>query len=469
MFRPLAIVVLAALAAACSSHHTSSCAPGSQSSCGSGQVCEGVQGGAPACFDPVVIEGVVFDLAYDTTTGGLADARVVALDVNGAPMGAAATSSTSGVYSLSVPATRSTSGAPSSSAAVTLRADRAGYFTFPSGIRVAVPLDLSLAVHEGSTWKLSSSLTDIGLIAAPGAGTARIHGNVAGARGVLVVAEPAGGGAGHTAVADSTGSYVIFNLAAGDWTVKAYGRGANFTTGAATGLAAGEDRAVDLSIASTATATVTGSLQPTGQNQPQSLDTSVILVVRSTYQPAIDRGEAPPGLIAPHLTTSNFSISGVPDGEYTVLAAFGNDGYVRDISGIGGTAPVDVVVAGGTMTSAPGSFKITGAVSFDPTNAITASSGTEGAVTIVTSATPTFNWVAYPSLGQGNYQVDVFNALGEDVWAPAAFDHATTSASYGGPSLTAGMTYQVRVTAFDTNANQISRTEDLLGIFTYRP
>ena len=31
------------------------------------------------------------------------------------------------------------------------------------------------------------------------------------------------------------------------------------------------------------------------------------------------------------------------------------------------------------------------------------------------------------------------------------------------------MTYQVRITAFDTGANQISRTEDLLGVFTYRP
>ncbi len=208
-------------------------------------------------------------------------------------------------------------------------------------------------------------------------------------------------------------------------------------------------------------------MQPVGSNQPSSLDTSVILVVRSTYNPTIDRGEAPPGLIVSNLTAPGWSLTGVPDGDYTVLAAFGNDGYVRDISGIGGTAPVDVTVSGGVMTSAPGTFKITGAVSFAATNPITPTSGMEGAVTIVTSATPTFAWQAYPS--DNKYQIDVFDAFGTSIWQ-TSFPFSTTSAVYaGGTALTAGMTYQVRITAFDTGGAQISRTEDLMGIFTYRP
>jgi len=468
----IAAIGTTALGAACGSS-SNTCNPTAANACSGGQACEAVVGGQPRCFDPVVLTGTVFDLALGKASGGIASARVVALDVNNAPVGSAATSAAGGAYSLQVPTTRDGAGKPVSSQ-VTLRADAAGFATFPSGIRVAVPLDLSGAVHGGGKWTLASSLTDIGLSAAAG-GTGRIHGTAAfnsgGARvvagGVLVVAEPAAGGSGHTAVADASGEYVIFNVPAGDWNVKAYAKGANYAPASAAALASGEDRLVDLSIANTATATVTGTLQPVGSNQPASLDTSVILVVRSTYDPAIDRGEAPPGLIVSNLTTPGWSLAGVPDGEYTVLAAFGNDGYVRDLSLIGGTAPVDVTVVGGAMTSAPGTFKITGAVSLAATDPITPTSGTEGSVTIVTGATPTFTWQAYPATH--SYQIDVFDAFGNSIWQ-TSFPFSTTQVAYGGgTALASGMTYQVRITAFDTGGAQISRTEDLMGIFTYRP
>ncbi len=466
MKRSLLLVTLVA-AAGCgggSSKHDTSCDPAKVDACGSGQVCEAVQGGTTACVAPVQVQGVVFDLAKDRTTGPIQDARVVPLDVNGAPLGSAATTAANGSYTVRLPAVRDASGKPIS-AGVTLRADAAGYATFPSGIRSAVPLDLVNATLANGIYTLSTSLSDVGLVKDPSAGTGRVHGKAAGVTtaGALVVAEQSG--IGHTGVADASGDYVIFNLPVGDWSVQAYAKGMNHTAVTVAGLAANEDRLADVPLGAAATATVTGSIQPTGQNQPATLDTSVILVVQSTYDVAIDRGESPPGLVVPNLTQATFSLPGVPDGKYTVLAAFGTDGYVRDVSGIGGTAPVDVEVLNGVMTSAPGSFKITGAVTLA---GITPASGTEGSATLTASATPVFAWTAYPSAA--SYEVTVFDALGTPIWAPTPrFPSATTSVTYVGPALLAGMTYQVRVTAFDTGGNQVSRTEDLLGVFTYRP
>lgn len=470
MKRSLLLVTLVA-AAGCgggSSKHDTSCDPTKVDACSSGQVCEQVQGGTTACVAPVQVQGVVFDLAKDRTTGPIQDARVVPLDVNGAPLGSAATTATNGSYTVRVPAVRDTSGKPIS-AGVTLRADAMGYATFPSGIRSAVPLDLGGATLANGVYTLSSSLTDVGLIVDSTAGTGKIHGAVAGVTtaGALVVAEQSG--IGHTGVADSSGHYVIFNLPVGDWSVQAYAKGMNHAPQTVAGLAANDDRLADIPLGAAATATVTGSIQPTGQNQPATLDTSVILVVQSTYDLAIDRGESPPGLVVPNLTQTAFSLAGVPDGKYTILAAFGNDGYVRDVSGIGGTAPVDVEVVNGVMTSTPGSFKITGAVSFAAGGGITPSTGTDAGATLTNSLAPIFTWVAYPSLGTGSYHVTVFDALGTPIWTPAPIPAGTTSVTYSGPPLVANMTYQVRITAFDTGANQISRTEDLLGVFTYRP
>ncbi len=465
---PLLLSVLLAAAGCGSDSKDHSCDPLNVDACGGGQVCERVQGGEPACADPVEVQGVVFRLSDDA---GILGARVVPLDVNGAPVGSAATTGPDGAYKVRVPATRDASGKPVAGA-VTLRADAEGYATFPSGIRSAVPIDLATAASGNGVWTVRSSLTDVGLVRDPDAGTASLHGTVAGVNraGALVVAEPTGvvGGVGRTGVADASGSYAIFNLPAGDWTVKAYAKGVNHEPAAAAGLVASEDRALDVATRAGATATVSGNLQRTGQNQPNpTTATSVILVVQSTFDGVIDRGEAPPGLVAPVAADQGtFSVAGVPDGQYVALAAFENDGYVRDVSGIGGTAPVIVTVQAGAMTSAAGSFKITGAVSF-ATAGITPATGTDGAATVTNFLTPTFDWDAYPSAA--SYEVVVFDALGTKVWTPGRFPSAITTAVYAGDALVPGMTYQVRISAFDTGGAQISRTEDLKGVFTYRP
>lgn len=87
----------------------------------------------------------------------------------------------------------------------------------------------------------------------------------------------------------------------------------------------------------------------------------MILVVEDTFVENVARGEAPPGLRVGDISGS-FSMEGVPDGKYVVLAAFENDGLVRDPDvSIGGTSLARISVAGSDLTVSE-SFKVTGAL-----------------------------------------------------------------------------------------------------------
>src|SRR5574341_649999 len=430
LFPPLLPVLLSALAAGCggSSPKVPACDPNASGSCGSGLVCEQVPGGQPTCFAPLLVSGRVFDLGNaNASTNGVTGARVVALDANRAPASKVAVSGTSGSYQLQVPWPRNPDGSPTAGS-ITLRADASGYLTFPSGLRVALPIDPASAVKGASAWTLQSVQTEVGLIVLQSTSNlASIHGTVAappGRVGVLVVAAPTGStaaGVGFTGVADSTGSYAIFNLPASaapgtSYGVQAYAAGANYSPGSAS-LTPSADVAVDLTLANTTTATVTGSVDITGQNLPPSPVTSVILVVKSTFDPTLGRGQAPPGLRAGGIAGSGsvpYSIPGVPDGTYVVLAAFENDGLVRDVSGIGGTAPVEAVVSGGAVSSCSNTcqFKVTGAVTLDAPFV----APYDVAPWPATSATPTFSWLAYPSAD--TYVVSVIDAYGGQALAP---------------------------------------------------
>src|SRR5687767_11118046 len=151
------------------------CDPIEQSGCDSGQACEQVLGGEPACFAPIEVRGHVLDLASERGLGG---ARVVAVDVNGAAVSSVAVSGSDGTYALPVPAQRSADGAPAAFP-VSLRADRAGYQGFPGTVRQALPLDIATAVRDGESYVLASALTEIGLLSAPGAAPGAIRGKVA--------------------------------------------------------------------------------------------------------------------------------------------------------------------------------------------------------------------------------------------------------------------------------------------------
>jgi len=458
-------VGLAIAAVGCSSNDTPACDPVASTGCKSGQVCELKQGGGSICAEPLVVRGHVFKLADGSAVPG---ARAVALDANVAPVSSVATSGADGSYELAIPSTRSADGKPVSSS-ITLRVDASGFQSFPGGIRQALPISIASPVETSGKLVIASALTEVGLLAQQGGGTGIIAGKAqvpTSRAGVLVVAETGAGTEGISAIADTGGDFKIFNVAAGSFTVKAYAKGVNYNPVSAN-VTAGQTTTVNLTInAAKAASHVSGSVNIV--NPGSGTATSVILVVESTFNDALARGETPPGLrapdpgVAPNVNNA-FSISGVPEGKYVVLAAFENDDLVRDPdTSIGGTQIVHIQVTSGSDTTLPTSFKVTGAL-----DVIGPGKDAPEAVT----AKPLLTWVDDSS--EDGYTVVVYDAFGNVAWAPPnlpKFTGSNPSIQYDGP-LDKGMFYQFKATSFRNSGTAtvpISNTEDLRGVF-YMP
>jgi hypothetical protein len=238
--------------------------------------------------------------------------------------------------------------------------------------------------------------------------------------------------------------------------VHGYKVGLKLTPETASVKAGATTEHVDLESAGTATAVVTGKISLV--NAGGGSVTSVILAVDETFNDAVARGEAPPGLRVEGVT-SDFRIEGVPDGRYVVLAAFENDKLVRDPDqSIGGTQIVRITVAGADVALAD-SFKVTGALDV-------MSPDKEATV----SGTPHFSWA--DDSGEDHYEVRVFDAFGNKVWEnlgiPGVSGNKNVSVDYGGPALTSGLLYQFRATSIKRGGTAISATEDLRGTFVYK-
>jgi hypothetical protein len=271
--------------------------------------------------------------------------------------------------------------------------------------------------------------------------------------GALVVA------GGSTGVVDFKGDFVVFNVAAATGVdVHAYAAGLQVES-AAVDVAAGKETAgVELHIKAAATATVSGSVQIV--NGGGASTTSVVLALKETFVEKAARGEVPKGLRVGNISGA-YQFVGVPDGDYVILAAFENDGLVRDPdTSIGGTALLNVTVAGGASVPIDG-FKITGALS-------TESPGKDAIEEVM--GTPTFVWGDDSS--EDHYEVRLFDAYGTNVWqdlaVPGVNGGKTVSATYAGAALLPGMIYQFRATSIGKSSIPISQTEDLRGVFVYR-
>lgn len=421
------------------------CDPQQQTGCAEGQACEEVEDGTTACFAPVSVAGRVFDFVSDAPIAG---ARVVARDENGASLSTVVETGADGSYSLPVPAKRKSDGTPLARS-FTLRADAATYQSFPLAPRVALPLDLADAT--GDPLLLQQPNSDIGLIPlADTAGLGTISGTVVAALqgGTLVDA------GGRTGIADRDGGFVVFNVPAGTLQVAGYKQGLNFDPASVEVTADVDTTGVTLTANDQPAVDVSGSVQIV--NAMGGSATSVILVLESTFDETLVRGEAPPGLRAGDVT-GTFSISGVPNGSCVVLAGFENDGLVRDPgTSIGGTEIVRIVVDGAAVSISEG-FKVTGALAVE-------SPGADDIEEV--SGAVTFSWEDDSS--EDEYTVQVFDALGTLVWETTGnFDpggSAPASVPYGGPALTSGMLYQFRATSIKDGV-PISSTEDLRGVF----
>jgi hypothetical protein len=184
------------------------------------------------------------------------------------------------------------------------------------------------------------------------------------------------------------------------------------------------------------------------------------LVVESTFNDALKRGESPQGLRA-YPVTGTYSFEDVPAGDYVVLAAFENDDLVRDPDmAIGGTALQHISVAGAAVDVT--GFKITGALSV-------VSPGAESAEPV--SGAVQFEWADDSS--EDGYEVTVVDTFGQQVWqdleVPKVSGASSVTLAYGGDPLSPGY-YQFRAVSFRQQKNSnartyISSTEDLKGVF----
>lgn len=418
--------------------------------CHEAQRCVDVEGGGTRCFPPVELRGVVID-ALDET--GIEGANVIALDAEGAAITPVAESGADGVYAVEVPVLRKADGSPVPFA-VTLRGSARDHLPFPAGIRVALPIDLATAEDKGSALVVESPQTTLALLPLPAAeqGRAAISGRVDAdpKGGVLVVAE--GAGSAQSAVSDLDGSFILFNVPPGAVEVRGYAAGLQLEPVSLT-VADADIEDVVLTVSANPTSTVSGSVQFVNASGGDDA-TSVVLVVESTFNDAVARGEVPRGLRAANVS-NEFSITGVPDGDYVVLAAFENDGLVRDPdTNIAGTDLVRITVDDDVVVQ--DSFKITAAL---PVR----SPGADAPE--VVGPSPVF--VFGDDASEDFYDIVVLDAFGEVVHTQrvdGVSGSADVSVPYDGPALEDGMVYQFRATSVRGTA-PISSTEDLRGVF----
>jgi hypothetical protein len=178
--------------------------------CASPLTCATIRGKAkPICVQPVHIEGRVITLG---TSQPIAAALVTAVDENGAPVASVTTSAADGTFSVRVPHERSDGKGTPIARKILLRGSAKDYVPFPSGVRVSLPIETSVATRDQETkpFVVKTSATDIALaeVAASLKGRPSISGTVVLTKeqsGALVVADT--GVPAQTAISDTTGTF----------------------------------------------------------------------------------------------------------------------------------------------------------------------------------------------------------------------------------------------------------------------
>ena len=445
------------------------CTPGDESPCAAGLVCESAAAGDYICAGPIEIHGMVIDALDETPVEG---ARVLALDDTGSPISDVAISDVDGNYVLPITIARDADGNPATTLTLTMQASAADYQNYPSGLQPAFPVSTAELMDaeddpdiadDDNLQILENASTTIGLLPLDDAakGGFSISGTVAGddGGGTLVVAE---GGVGSYTTADRAGAFTLFNVKDGSYTVRGY-RGGLQLIPADVAVAGADVTGVVLDISSTGTGSVSGSVNIV--NAPGGSATSVVLIPSGLFNETFEFGPVPFGLrapdpgIAPNVTSA-WTIDGVPEGTYKVIASLENDLLVRDPdTSIAGTQILEITVAAGENVDLQDSFKITEAL------AVVSPGRDEPEIV---NGTPTFIFADDSS--EDSYVVVVHDALGTAIWMDDAIPSVNGSQDvevpYGGPALTVGMYYRFQATSMKDGV-PLSRTEDLRGVFVY--
>jgi hypothetical protein len=439
------------------------CTLDGESACEERLVCDPrADGTAYVCGEEAVIRGSVSDALSDSA---LAGGRVVVLAEDGSPASDVVYTDGDGRYSAVVTAPRNADGSVADTAKWTLAVSAQGYVPFPAGPRPALPLSAS-QLEAGVLQAPSSDVTLLPL-SNPESYARQISGTIATTSpgGTLVVAEGGAGVAPH-AIASRSGEFTIFNVPSGMFELAGYKRGQQLGT---TSVDAREGSVSDARLegSDVSLGGVSGNVNIV--NAPGGSLTSVVLVPASVFDTRLERGPIPFGLRAPGLPEAPsingaFEFAQVPLGDYVVLAAFENDGLVRDPDlSIGGTTLQRVTVGGAESVVMDQSFKITEHLAI-------LGPGVETPDAVRGSLS--FTWADDSS--EDRYELELYTALGDLVWEQRAIPGGrgqSVELPYSGPALVPGMVYQFRVTSFRDRsgvATAISKSEDLRGVFEYR-
>ncbi|MFO0612550.1 MAG: hypothetical protein U0414_08190, partial [Polyangiaceae bacterium] len=367
------------------------------------------------------------------------------VDETGLAISRAGHTTSDGSFHLQVPVKRDATGAPLTRV-FKLRIEAEDYLPFPRAPLETPSFDAKAAL--GPPYELVDPKASIALIHLTNtSGNGTVKGTVVSddPRGTLVVI------GGATGMADLDGAFVVSNVKPGNLKVLAFKQGANFDVGT-TILNASATVAVDVTANEEPTSVVTGKI--TGTSTP----TSVILVQEDTFDPVTVRGEYPPGLRVDGVSTE-FSVSGVPNGKYVVLPGFFDDGLVRNPFDTAEGVPLAKITVSGKPVALDTPLSVVDALGV-------VSPGANAIDTV--AGTPKLIWEGDPSADA--YHVQVFTMLGALVWEQTGqFTQAGPNGTvdYAGDPLDHGGLYQFRVTSLV--AGQPRRaTEDLKGLFTYQ-
>jgi hypothetical protein len=387
---------------------------------------------------------------------GIAHARVILLDAESKPIQTYVTDNTGIVSQSKLPI-----------GDYQLKISAQGYNSSPPP-RVP-PLPVKVKQGETTTATIELFPIDTNLVVGAISGTVRSGGNpVAGA---LVIAM--GAGVSYTTISAADGSYVLYNVVEGNVDVTAYIKGLNFPTlSAVTVTADTTTTGQDLVASGVANGTISGNIQFVAGGTAKATD--VTLIDRETR-------EVIPGMRVYTDANNNYTMSGLPNGDFEIIASMLNDGNVIDPDEAVTQGDPLVTVTAGVVNPSTRSFKITGAVAMD-----TPSTPANNVVPELT-ATPTFTWHSMSSYSSASgFAIEVINESGDAVWGgfggldpvkgvpTVTVSAGTYTILYAGPALQPGRYYQLRIYAMKDDNNLflyphgyklISVTENLDGVF----
>jgi len=343
-----------------------------------------------------------------------------------------------------------------------LNASAEQFMSVPSFIRPSIAVKIDNFIPEDNRYTYSDTLTDIGLAPLNESGELfSVAGNLEGGDpGALVVLEQCSEPPcpyGYTA---KRGNFTIFNVKQGSYSAAAYKKDLSFE-GTAVEISADTENVLIKKIAGNPTGTVSGSVNVV--NPGEGSDTSIVLVPEALFHEQLEKGILVPGLRAPESGDPNISgaytISGVPEGSYVVLAAFENDYLVRDPDpNISGTQIVHFTMPeDGSYSRDIDAFKITGALGII----------SPGAGDTPEAVSDLIEVVFQDDSSEDQYDIILYNMYGDTLWEksiPGQSGGSNVNVSYDGPALENGMYYQWKVASY-RKGGPISTSEDLKGIF----